>query len=383
MSSIEQTIDALTFAQTHVIDTDFRAHSKSTLDSVLSLQEDQRNRVEHAFRGIRPSPTFLAQTLLSSYRGEAASVTLAKEAAAGGGGGGADPSGTGGSSNVATAIDLMSDNKCRAFKKEMKQRIHEWEGAFREHHGRDAAPQDKATLRPVYELYKHAKARVVQSGDGAATPQPMMLSGTPAAAASHHPSPLASYGTTPMSEDRYSSAAGGSRPSSTPTTTAVAGYRSGGTAMGMDPPTRSAPSPSSSLSAPASSSSQQQQQQYTSTSQGSSLGTPRTTLTPRGSSGPVEPPPSPNRHSAGSSSGGAPPPPQPLPPATAAVVGVNIEELLNEKRRIKRTLHQFESAFESQHGRRPTRDDRKDYNTEYHRYGELKALLNELGRGND
>ncbi|EPY27115.1 hypothetical protein AGDE_10927 [Angomonas deanei] len=156
MLAVSQTIDALTFSQTHEVDLDFRAHSRQTIESVRSLQREQKNRIEQTY-GPRPaSPDFLGTQLLAEYRGEATSVQLAKEAG--------DPDG-------ATVINAMTDNQCKVFKKEMKQRIHEWEGSVRDATGQsDVTAEKKAPLRSIYELYKASKNRVVtETTRGAST----------------------------------------------------------------------------------------------------------------------------------------------------------------------------------------------------------------------
>jgi hypothetical protein len=295
MQAVAQTVDALTFAQTHVVDCDFRAHSKSTADSVASLQNEQRSRVDHTFGAIGASPEYLAGVLLAMYRGEAAAVAVAKE-----------------QGQECAMLDKMSDAAARAFKKEMKQRIHEWEGAFREKYQQEAAPNDKIVLRPIYELYKCAKARVLRLEQAAPSGESnqRVQSAPPAVAAQVTPA------RPDFHEVRYS-----------------------------NPVVRQSPIQPS---------------------------TPQSSFTPTAAV-----------RSAGSAAanyhaeiGG------PTPPAAPAAP-MSMDELANEKRKLKRILHQFESDFEARFGRKPTKDDRRDYAKEYNRYGELKSLLNESGKALD
>ena len=306
MLAIDQTIEALTFAHTHVVDADFRAHSKTTVDSVKSLQEEQRSRVEVTFRGIEASPQYLADALLRHYRGEAAAVSMGRD---------------GGGSAAFGCLDGKSDALCRQFKKDMKQRIHEWEGAFQEAFGKEASPQDKAPLRPVYELYKAAKARVLRA-EGAAPNADGEVVETPAslqrpltqASGSQYPSPQP-----PHRPDEYSAGAA----------------RLSHAVLASSTPSRALTTGSASLAS---------------------------SVTPQPSRrGSVQ-----------------------IAPVAVPAAALDLDALQAEKRHIKRLLHRFESDFEQANGRRPAREDRRDYAAEYHRYGELKALLNEqLKRSDD
>lgn len=150
--AVAQTVDVLTFSQSHEVDLNFRVHSKATADALRSLQAEQRNRIDQAY-GPRPlSPDFLSTQLLACYRGEAASIQLAKASV--------NPEKT------ATAITAMSDAQCRAFKKEMKQRIHEWEASVRDMTGQTTVrTEQKAQLRWIYELYKASKTKVEAQRD--------------------------------------------------------------------------------------------------------------------------------------------------------------------------------------------------------------------------
>lgn len=342
--AIEQTIDALTFAQTHIVDIDFRAHSKSTIDSVISLQEEQRSRVDAAFRAVAVTPNYIAQQLLHSYRGEAQSLALGRELAVDG--------------DALSIIDDLSDHQVKAFKKEMKQRIHEWEGCFRETNGREAAPQDKVMLRPIYELYKHAKNRVLRGE--ATVQQPIAVMSTTAGASASQPSrasassfgvaATSSSGTTPMRSSSTLSTASAIAPNQTPdrnnfvnntmyNVSPAVPMRATSMGVGANTPS-GAPSPYTSASAPT-----------------------QPFVVAGASPGAVQV----QSHVA------------PVAPGQA----IPLEDLIQEKRRIKRMLHQFEAGFEQRFGRKPTRDDRREYSREYHRYGELKALLNEHAKAGD
>lgn len=344
LTAIEQTVDALTFTQTHVVDNDFRAHSRSTVDTVLSLQDEQRTRVDQAFRATLASPQYLAAVLLSVYRGEAASVNFARDN---------EPHFV-----EAGTIDDLSDHQCKAFKKEMKQRIHEWEGAFRDANGREAAPQDKVVLRPIYELYKHAKGRVMRAdnvGSGAAVQQsqaayPQRSSQAPqqpySAANQQTPSRPQSLAAAQPTPDRNGSSIYNAV---TPAPNTTSSSNRGGTYA-----TPSAGQPSTY--------GYQGQQTSNSPAAGISslttaapLGTAATTATAQLHGG--------QQHLA--------------TPTVSSGQALSLDDLVREKRTIKRLLHQFEASFEERHGRKPTKDDRREYTREYHRYGELKALLNE------
>jgi hypothetical protein len=337
LAAIEQTIDALTFMQTHVVDNDFRAHSKSTVDSVLSLQEEQRTRVDQAFRAAPASPQYLAAVLLSVYRGEAASVNLAREN---------EPHFL-----EAGTIDDLSDHQCKAFKKEMKQRIHEWEGAFRDANGREAAPQDKVVLRPIYELYKHAKGRVIRAdavgvGAGAVAQQPQG-NYSQRSNQTHQQT----YSTIQQTPSRPQSATAQPTPD-----------RNGSSIYNAVTPAAHPSRPSSGTGGSTYSTPSGGQPNYGYQGAASSpvvvaasspaVATPQTAAAQSG-----------QQHLA--------------TPTVTSGQTLTVDELVREKRTIKRLLHQFEASFEERHGRKPAKDDRRDYTREYHRYGELKALLNE------
>jgi hypothetical protein len=337
MHAVAQTVDALTFAQTHVVDCDFRAHSRTTADSVASLQNEQRSRVDQTFGAIGASPEYLAGVLLMMYRGEAAAVAAAKE-----------------QGHEVTMLDRMTDSAARAFKKEMKQRIHEWEGSFRERFQHEAGPNDKVVLRPIYELYKCAKARVLKLEAQQPNSPPDSTLG--------HRRPLSAPPTTTSASTAMTNAGAGaallhatpSRPDhdarqSNPVARQSTGGGGGASMTAASPPLQSGFTPTAAVRNPAS--------YLTSASTVTAAAHPSVVGDHAGPAG------------------GAP---QGLfaPPAS-------LDELVNEKRRLKRTLHHFEADFESRYGRKPTKDDRKDYAKEYNRYGELKAILNESGKAAD
>ncbi|XQJ30970.1 hypothetical protein NXY56_007077 [Leishmania guyanensis] len=144
---LSQVIDDVSFSQTHTASDDFRVYPKSSIDSVHTLQQEQRKRVEQTYGARAPSPDFLGSQLLAEYRGEAASLQLAKESG--------DP-------NFPTSISRMTGEQSKQFKKDMKQRIHEWEAAVRNATGQtDVYPDQKASLRSIYELYRATKMKVL------------------------------------------------------------------------------------------------------------------------------------------------------------------------------------------------------------------------------
>jgi len=72
---------------------------------------------------------------------------------------------------------------------------------------------------------------------------------------------------------------------------------------------------------------------------------------------------------------GPPSEPPPPPPPTTLPTTPHVAQLREEKHKLKRQLHEFESSIRLQYGRAPTREDRKRMLQEYARYGELKAML--------
>ncbi|CCW68814.1 unnamed protein product [Phytomonas sp. Hart1] len=316
--AIHQAIDSLSLMQTHEVDIDFRVNSKATVDTLRSLQVEQRNRIEKDFGPRSPSPDFLATQLLATYRGEAASLHLAKESG--------DP-------NYPTAIEAMSSTQCRTFKKEMKQRIHEWEGAVREETGQNEVPtQQKSMLRSIYELYKATKSKVVMLDSQ--QPQQGHVSGRRSGTGgleiydSSRSLPTSQRGNVlnesslttaepflPQSED-------GATNESTPPGSGFASMGTGKSGRGSGSQPGAAASSSVLV-------------------RGESINLPRVHL-------------------------GTTPPDL-----------LSTAELQTEKRHIKQVLHRFETEFLHAYGEPPNRHDRRNYSSEYHRYG---ALKNELAR---
>ena len=216
--------------------------------------------------------------------------------------------------NTPNVIDTMTEAAARVFKREMKMRIHDWEQSFKAATGRDPGPTDKAPLRSIYELYKAIKARI-STGDS---------TGGPSFEIYQPPQPLAT------------DVRGQPQPRGSTSVLTVPAA-----------PTATTPSRSAVVS----------QQQSTLQS-----AAPQPLTAPR------------RPQSAGSGTRAIPPqspPHQPRPQPGGALMTT----LIGEKRQLKRALHQFEEEFEKQYGRKPTKADRKEHSVEYHRYGELKALL--------
>ncbi|CCW64771.1 unnamed protein product [Phytomonas sp. EM1] len=333
--AIYQVIDSLSFMQTHEVDIDFRVHSKATVDTLRSLQTEQRNRIEKDFGPRPPSPDFLATQLLATYRGEAASLQLAKESG--------DP-------HYPTAIETMSATQCRTFKKEMKQRIHEWEGAVREAIGQSEVPtQQKAMLRSIYELYKASKSKVVMLDSQ--QPQQAHLSGRRSAAGSldvfetSRSMPPSQRGSLlndnsvisaePFLLQSEDSGTIGGVPSGSGhlQSGGAESLQRGSVPLGTGRPARGS-GPQSSAASPGASSSSVP-------IRGEKINLPRVHL-------------------------GTTPPDL-----------LSTAELQIEKRHIKQVLHRFETEFLHAYGEPPNRHDRRNFSAEYHRYG---ALKNELAR---
>lgn len=154
LTTIESVVDSLCFYKTHTIDDDWRSHSKTALETIRVLQTDQQQRLESSYGPQPPSPEFLASQLDELYRMDAQNVLHAQE------------------TKQNSVVDVMSLATAKIFKREMKIRIHEWEGAFRLAHGREATTQEKASLRGIYELYKAVKLKVQKSELGPEEAQP-------------------------------------------------------------------------------------------------------------------------------------------------------------------------------------------------------------------
>ncbi|RNF06949.1 hypothetical protein TraAM80_03779 [Trypanosoma rangeli] len=313
-------IDALSFMQTHVIDENFRAHSKTNVNSVRSLQREQRSRIEQNYGPRAASSDTIAAQLRAAYRGETTSLELTREA----NGRGASPA----------VITNMSPGKCQAFKREMKQRIHEWERAFLEDRGVAVTAHDKVSLRHVYELYKAAKNRLRE------TESPQTAAFGPSVEGSAEP-------LQPQHHDKQPQQLQQLQPSQP---LHESGVRSGdangeerGGSVGM-------------------------QSSYAASSQLESGGGARFTAPASvRSSVNVSHQASPARNISKGK------------PASQ----MSDEELVTEKRYLKHILHLFESNFEKSNGRPSTKSDRHVWMAEYTRYGELKnEILRRSTNGN-
>lgn len=152
---VAQVINALTFEHTHDATIDMQAIPVSANEEASVDREECKQRVSVRYSALsQPTPDYVQRELLVLYRGEAGSVDLAKES----------------QGKERSIIDTASDESVRILKKEMKQKIHEWEGSFKHAMGKEAGPADKAILRPVYEVYKVAKNRITPAeGGGAAS----------------------------------------------------------------------------------------------------------------------------------------------------------------------------------------------------------------------
>ncbi|KAK7198216.1 hypothetical protein NESM_000778600 [Novymonas esmeraldas] len=293
---LAQVIDDVSFSQTHTVSEDFRVYPRSSMDSVNTLQQEQRRRVEQTYGARAPSPDFLGSQLLAEYRGEAASLQLAKESG--------DP-------NFPTSISRMTTEQSKQLKKDMKQRIHEWEATVREATGQtDVYPDQKASLRSMYELYRVTKMKAAKA--------------EPPAGAAGAAAESSTAGTRDVSQSVGAPAAG---PSSTPTA-AAGGARAESTrstvSAAKDGSTKAA------SSAPA------------------AAGAGRADWMQR-----IER----------------------VPVCSDDVTAMREDVLQSEKRSLKQVLHCFESDFEKYNGVRPGRHDRHGFTAEYHRYGELKNEL--------
>ncbi|EAN77827.1 uncharacterized protein TEOVI_000255700 [Trypanosoma equiperdum] len=310
MQAAAQTVDALSFTQTHVIDEDFRAHNRATIESVRSLQREQRSRIEQTYGPQSPSADVLALQLLSSYRGEITFLDHSR-----GRDGRTSPSAAAG------VVTSLTHGQCLSFKKEMKQRIHEWERVFCEERGVAVTTRDKAMLRQVYELYKLAKNRL--RGEESPTN----------GGGEDNNNLTNSQSQTQQPQGARSSS---ERANSAGTVTSGVRVRT--------------PSPSGSqVDNPA-------RRVVGSTTQPSGL--QRQVV--RSST------------SSGLSANEGPGSTQPTIGSGIRVSQMSNEELAAEKRYLKRILHRFESDFEQRNGFAPTRNDRQAHSYEYIRYGELK-----------
>ncbi|KPI84285.1 hypothetical protein ABL78_6652 [Leptomonas seymouri] len=313
---LSQVIDDVSFSQTHTVSEDFRVYPKSSMESVHTLQQEQRKRIEQTYCARAPSPDFLGSQLLAEYRGEAASLQLAKESG--------DP-------NFPTSISRMASEQSKQFKKEMKQRIHEWESTVRQATGQaDVFPDQKASLRSIYELYRATKMKVLGVEPSAA----QQGGGTEPSVAGRDVSQ--SVAAAPATSTGV--AAAGSRAESTRDSTLVAkessASASGATAKPAGRPSGATASRASSAAGSAGPAANAALPEWMQRIERVQLG-------------------------------------------TEDVSAMTEDALQTEKRSLKQVLHRFESDFEKYNGVRPGRHDRHGFTGEYHRYGELK---NELTR---
>lgn len=141
--AIEQCIDSLCFAGTHFIDAEFRSQSTESAGTIAQLQAEQRTRITANFGPAKATADMIAAQLEELYTADALAIANHNREADG--------------QNV---VEAMTDETAKIFKKEMKQRIHDWESAFRSAKNREPGTQDKAQLRLIYELYRTVKNRV-------------------------------------------------------------------------------------------------------------------------------------------------------------------------------------------------------------------------------
>ncbi|GET92546.1 hypothetical protein, conserved [Leishmania tarentolae] len=312
---VAQVIDDVSFSQTHTVSDDFRVYPKSSIDSVNTLQQEQRKRVEQTYGARAPSPDFLGSQLLAEFRGEAASLQLAKDSG--------DP-------KFPTFISRMTGEQSKQFKKDMKQRIHEWEATVRDATGQtEVYPDQKASLRSIYELYRATKMKVL---------------GVEPSPGSHGAAPEASVtGSRDVSQSVVAHTVG----ASSAAVSTASGARSEGTRLSTTGAKDSIAGPTRAPSGIA----------------GAAGGEGRAVV-----SGAAAP----------SMSGGGADWIQRIervPLGTEDVSMMPEDALQTEKRRLKQVLHRFESDFEKYNGVRPGRHDRQGFTAEYHRYGELKNEL--------
>lgn len=379
--AVEQCIDALCFSGTHVLDADLRAQPKASQSSLDRLVNEQHRRVDEAFGPASVSAEGLAIALDELFRIDAASITEIEPGVMG-----------------SPVVDVMTDTTAKIFKKEMKQRIHEWEGAFRAVHGREPNAQDKNRLRHIYELYRTVKARVLKlnpdGNDGvivaAATTTTV---GPPQIAAAPQSQYLqtASSSSTPRPNSAHAFSAGVSM-NNTPVNNSSNNTRAPSPSLGgtqqqqqQQTPMRHGGGSSGGGAASGSVTPHQQLQQQPQHATAISSSTPsglNVQLTPMNSGSQPNSgrgPSSQSQSRAATPTTTASGTPLVAASSSAVLVGGNgnqsLETLTAEKRSLKRRLHAFEADFQKQHGRAPTRDDRMPLLAQYQRYGELKLAL--------
>ena len=333
-TAVSQCIDEVCFEATHAIDDDLRWIKADSQNTVRQLKVEQERRLDAQYAAAPASPEYLAAQLEELYAADAASIN--------------EDNGEG-----QQVIEQMSDVTVKIFKKEMKQRIHEWEGGFRRRYGREATPHDKAAIRNIYELYKAVKSRALRSADSTAP--------TTNAPQQHQPNV----------------SGGANRPAAT---NAVANppfqQQSQTSGSSFNPPQ---------FNSNLRSSQQQQQQPQQQPTNIVQVGNPQQSRPVTANQQP--------RNSGGVSAmqSGAGPTQSSIPVSSSnnnngnannnnqyLFPGLDLRDIpavTSAKRQLKRLLHAFEDDFKERNGRVPTREERRPMQREYLRYGELKAVL--------
>lgn len=321
-------VDDVSFTQTHVVSDDFRVYPKSSMSSVQALQQEQRKRIEQTYSARTPSPDFLGSQLHAQYRGELASLQLAKESG--------DP-------NFPTLISQMTSEQRKAFKRRMKRHIHDWVFAVCEATGQgDVLPHQKASLHAIYDLYRAVKFRILGIELWVAQPS----SGT-------EPSVNQRDVSTSVANTQVSERRGDSTQSSTAPLQPRSSWRKG------SPPSLASTATSNSVTAGGSGS--------------APLGTAATSTTTTANNSTAS-----TAHAA-TGAGAAPADWQQriqrVPIGTAEVAVMSDQSLQEEKRALKEVLHCFENEYERWNGARPSPFGRHGFTAEYYRYGMLKKEL--------
>ena len=339
MSAIRAVTDELTFVGSHEVDAGYSIYPKGSRRG--PEVDAQQNRLRRNYGQLmNPSPRFVEQELLRLFRAEADSVEFKKL-----------------TPTEPCKIDLLSAADLRVLKKDLKQRIHEWEGSFRRDTGKEAGPQDKLPLRRVYEAYKETKGRLSLI-DGGVAPAPTVATQPPPSAVAPRPSsggpPIGSRpNPPPPPRDAAPPTSIRARTMEVP----VSGSNSLNVSTGSKGTVASNPS-SARGGVPTSGSIHQ-------ATSAAVPGVPRPTSasSTAGRLGPAGPPVS---QGTTTSNGGFRP-----------LTQMSDDDIKAEKRKLKRELHSFENGFRERHGREPRREDREEVVQQYHRYAQLKAALNE------
>ncbi|KAG5492454.1 hypothetical protein JKF63_01032 [Porcisia hertigi] len=315
---LSQVIDDVSFSQTHAVSEDFRVYPRSSIDSVNTLQQEQRKRVEQMYAARSPSPDFLGSQLLAEYRGEAASLQFGKEYG--------DP-------QFSTTISRMTPEESKRLKRSLKKRIHEWEAALRDATGQtDVYPEQKAPFRFIYELYRVVKVKLL-----GLDPFTRVQSATVE---------LSVENSRDISQSISVQATGASSAPASAIGVAAPHRTRPSTSVVRDGSTASTKAPLSSTAA-------------TFGSEGRAVSS--STARPAPTSGTADWILRIERVQLG----------------TEDVSTMSNDALLAEKRSVKQVLYRFETDFEKYRGVRPGRHDRHHFTAEYNRYSELK---NEIQR---